>query len=461
MASLIKTSRGKVPSRAIQFMRPDGGRGTIRLGKIGLEAGRTFKTKVEDLLSCAITNTAPDVQTSAWLAGLPDEVHAKLADVGIVAPRTPPPTAPGLKNWLDKYGSQRRGELRRSSIVKLDRTSALLQAYFGADRSLDALTPSDAADWRAWLASQTWGRNTRNGVKPSGRPLSEATVRLYIRYAKLVFRAAVERELILHNPFSKLPSRTTAAVRSRYITPQDADRILTACPNPAWKALFSLARFAGLRTPSEACAITWGDVDWERGRLNVRSVKTERYVGHERRVVPITPKLMGILQEAFDQAAEGQVRIVPLSVRNLHRRFAGIVKRAELKPVARPFQVLRQSCATELAMSFPQKAVAVWLGHSERVSSEHYLQVPDELYEKAAGRLPEPGDQGAAKCAAESAAAGSGTDLQGVADGDKCHAPTSQGKAVKQGISFASDTGNATGPGGIRTPDQAIMSRLL
>ena len=291
--------------------------------------------------------------------------------------------------------------------------------------------------------------------------MSDATVRMYLRYAKLVFTAAVEQELIAKNPFSKLPSRTTAAARTRYITLPEADQILASCPDHAWKALFGLARFAGLRTPSETCAIAWGDVDWERGRLNVRSVKTERYVGHERRVVPITPKLAGVLQDAFDQAAEGQVRIVPLSVRNLHRRFAGIVKRAGLKPVARPFQVLRQSCATELAMTFPQKAVAVWLGHSEKVSSEHYLQVPDELYDRAAGRQPGSAEGGAAKGAAESAAAGPRTGSQGAEPASVCHDVTAQENAENKGVSCDSAAGNATGPGGIRTPDQAIMSRLL
>ncbi len=62
MASVIKTSGGKMPGRAIQFTDADGNRRTIRLGKVGLEAAREFKRKVESLLSWAITNQRPDAR---------------------------------------------------------------------------------------------------------------------------------------------------------------------------------------------------------------------------------------------------------------------------------------------------------------------------------------------------------------------------------------------------------------
>ena len=87
----------------------------------------------------------------------------------------------------------------------------------------------------------------------------------------------------------------------------------------------------------------------------------------------------------------------------------GILRRAEIDPFGRCFHVLRQSCETEWAARFPQHTVSAWLGHSERVSEQHYLMVTDELYDLASGR--------AARIAAKSAAAGSRTDSQGVANG--------------------------------------------
>ena len=449
MASLIKTIGGKKPSRAVQFTDVDGDRRTVRLGKVGLEPARRFKTKLEALLSSRITGSSPDVETSAWLAGLSDIMHAKLAGVGLVDPREPAPVAPTLGAWLDKYIGQREGELKPSSVKKLARTKALLLAHFDTALPIDAITPDAAADWRAWLA--------KADATTEKAELSEATVRLHCRNAKTIFNDAAERELLKASPFRKLTSRAIAAERDRYITPDEAAAILGACPDVRWQVLFGLARYAGLRVPSETHILTWADVDWERGRLSVHSPKTERYEKHRRRSVPITPELATILQDAFDAAEDGAQLVVGLSRNNLHRTMETIVKRAEVEAFGRCFQVLRQSRETEWAMRFPQHAVSKWLGHSERVSVEHYLQVPDDIYDRAAGRIADSDDSDTSKSAAECAAATSRIAPQGAADGasDSIETP------LENPIFIEENAENGTGPGGIRTHDQAIMSRLL
>ncbi len=52
--------------------------------------------------------------------------------------------------------------------------------------------------------------------------------------------------------------------------------------------------------------------------MSVYSPKTERYEKHRRRIVPISPSLLTILQDAWDDAREGQERVVGLSRNNLH-----------------------------------------------------------------------------------------------------------------------------------------------
>jgi len=396
MASLIRLSRGKVPSRAIQFTDPQGDRRTIHLGKVGLEAAREFKRKVEKLLAWSITNDAPDAQTSAWLAGLADPMYAKLAKVGLAAPREPKSSAPGLGAWLDKFLAE-RVDLKPSSRKNVTRTADLLKEHFGESVPIDAITLDAAKEWRSWLAS---------------RKLAEATIRLHCRNAKAVINEAVERELIERNPFRKLVSTAIAADRDRYVAPDEADRILEACPNVQWRTLFGLARFAGLRVPSETHVLTWADVDWQRCRLTARSPKTERYEGRERRVVPIVPKLAEVLREAFEAADEGQQHIITLSRNNLRRNLHVVLERLGIKPWLDAFQTLRRSCETEWSQTFPQHAVSHWLGHSENVSRKHYLLVPDDLYVRAAGLLKKTPQQ----CAAECAAVGSRIDAQTAAE---------------------------------------------
>lgn len=121
--------------------------------------------------------------------------------------------------------------------------------------------------------------------------------------------------------------------------------------------------------------------------MTVRSPKTEHHPGKGQRVIPITPKLMEILQDAFDQAEPGQERVVTKSTNNLYREFAVIIKMAGVTPWANTFQTLRTSCEIQWAQTYPQFAVSRWVGHSIAVSGKHYANhVPDELFDQAAGQ---------------------------------------------------------------------------
>jgi len=97
------------------------------------------------------------------------------------------------------------------------------------------------------------------------------------------------------------------------------------------------------------------------------------------------PKLYGILLEAFDQAdGPTQTVVCKVSRHCLWRNFTVIRKRAGLPKWADAYQVMRRNCETDWAQRFPQYVVSEWLGHDISVSAIHYLQVPQELFAKAA-----------------------------------------------------------------------------
>ena len=52
--------------------------------------------------------------------------------------------------------------------------------------------------------------------------------------------------------------------------------------------------------------------------------------------------------------------------------------------LTRDEHTLRKNAETDWAQRFPQYVVSYWIGHSIEVSEKHYLQVPEELYEKVA-----------------------------------------------------------------------------
>ena len=110
----------------------------------------------------------------------------------------------------------------------------------------------------------------------------------------------------------------------------------------------------------------------------------EAFDGKDHRVVPIAPKLMALLQDAYDAAVPGDDRIVTLSRNNLRRDFHIILGRAGIEPWADCFQTLRRSRETEWNKRHPAHVVAYWMGHSMQVSAKHYLQVTEDDFNEAA-----------------------------------------------------------------------------
>ncbi|MCU0878210.1 MAG: site-specific integrase, partial [Pirellulaceae bacterium] len=206
--------------------------------------------------------------------------------------------------------------------------------------------------------------------------------------AKQFFRAALRKKLITENPFDGMKDCQVRANRERdyFVTREEAAKVLESCPDAEWQLIFALARYGGLRTPSELLAIKWDDIDWERNRFTVRSTKTEHHDAGGIRIVPIFPEIRPYLDSCYFAAAEGAENVI---VRyrdknsNLRTQLERIIKRAGLKPWPKMFQNLRASRATELAKQYPAHVAAEWLGHSREIAAEHYWRVTDADYEQA------------------------------------------------------------------------------
>ena len=365
MASITTRKNG---GRFITFRNAAGEPRHITLGKTPKRYAEAVKVKVEDLASATMHGHAPSDDTTRWLASIDDRLYDKLESVGLVPERQ----GATIGAWLEQFLAERQGDLKPESLRKLKQTKTKLLAFFNDDTPLREITPEDAAAWRRFL-------------KELG--LSEAAIKTHSGNAKTMLTAAVHRKVIAENPFIMLKSGPTPSKYTRYVTPDEIERVIEACPDSEWRLLFGLARYAGLRIPSESHLLTWADVDFERGRLTVRSPKTERHEGHEQRVIPITPRMMELLQQRFDECDEGEKRLITINGKGaLIRRVRRIWARAGVEPWARLWQTLRQSCEKEWAMTFPQYAVSRWIGHSITVSGRHYANaVPEELLDRAAG----------------------------------------------------------------------------
>jgi hypothetical protein len=96
--------------------------------------------------------------------------------------------------------------------------------------------------------------------------LAESTIRRRCGRAKQFFRSAVRRKLISENPFEDLKATTQPnPTRSYFLSRARAKRVIDACPDAQRRLLFLLARFGGLRAPSEKVKLAEAGVEPARG----------------------------------------------------------------------------------------------------------------------------------------------------------------------------------------------------
>ena len=292
------------------------------------------------------------------------------------ATRQPFPKTLGA--YLDAYIASRDDVKARTHDI-FQRTRRSLVQYFGPEKRIDQITPGDAKLWRQWLFRQ--GRF-------DGGPLAENTVNDRCKKARQFFQFAVDLELIPKNPFRGLPG-TVRANKPKwfFVTREMAERVLEACPDAQWRCLFALARYGGLRVPSEVLALRWSDIDWHRDRFLIHSPKTKRHTGKATRTVPIFPELRPLLEEAFASAEEGAEFVITRyrsQEANLRTQLMRIIKKAGLEPWPAVFHNLRRTRQTELQELFPAHVVCEWMGDSQLVAKDHSLQVTEDHFAQAA-----------------------------------------------------------------------------
>lgn len=366
MASIARDKNGR---KRVLFVAEDGSRKTIRLGKASMKQALAFKVKIENVIAGRFSGI--DEETARWVSDLPDDVYSKLVAVGLVDGRTPQ-AGMTLDAFLSEYISG-RVDVKPSTRTVFERTRNHLLAHFGGDKPLHAITEGDADAWRLYLVGQGLAPNTINRT---------------CGVARQFFRAARRRKLIRKNPFAELKTTVTGnKAREYFISRQEAQTILDRCPDIEWKLIFVLARYGGLRTPSETLLLRWQDINWERDRMTVRSPKTEHHAGGESRIVPIFPELRPYLMQAFDEAEPGAEFVITRYRKrsvNLRSQLLRILAKAGVKPWPKLFQNLRASRETELCETFPLHVVVSWLGNTARIAAKHYLQTTEEHFKRAA-----------------------------------------------------------------------------
>ena len=375
MAS-ISTNK-KTGAKRVAFVGCDGVRRSIYLGPCNDRVAREVQRPVESIVSAAAADVPVDPRTGTWLTKISDAMHEKFVNAGLVVSRTSQVVVT-LGAFLDEY-LKRRTDAKASTHLFFGHTARNLRTFFGESRPLASITPAEADDFRRWISTT--------------EKLSPSTVARRCSLARTYFRDALRRRLIDGNPFADIGGGPKSnPERQRFIDRTTISKVIEACPNAAWRALVALSRFGGLRVPSEALILRWGDINWAEDRMTIRSPKTEHHPGKASRVCPLFPEVRQYLDELHSLAPDGAVFILealrPTGSNpgdcNLRTGLERIIDRAGVQAWPKLWHNMRSSRQTELTEEFPSHVVTSWMGNSERIADRHYLQVLDSHFKKAA-----------------------------------------------------------------------------
>lgn len=170
----------------------------------------------------------------------------------------------------------------------------------------------------------------------------------------------------------KLPPRPPP--RDRWLTPEEADKLLSATKRPHMRLFITLALATGLR-PGAILDLTWDRVDIERLRLDPNPPgRTE--TRKRRPPIPMPAELAEVLSEARKRRkTEFVIEYRGEQVKSIKRGMRILAARSGLKGVSA--YTLRHTAATWMAQDdIPLWRIAGMLGHkttrtTERVYAKH------------------------------------------------------------------------------------------
>lgn len=361
MAAIIEYGDGL---RRIEYTRTaNGPRQRIILGRVTLKAAETFRARIESIVSDLALGRPHSADVCEWLRGLDERYLAKLRKHGLAAGVGTTETTLGefLKRYFESIA------VKESTRTFYEHTRRNLETHFGKSRAVRSIKPADADEFRVYLADN--------------QKLARATVARRIIAARTIWRMAIRWNLASENVFDGVKGgHQQNESRKQFVTKADIERAIDATPDLEWKVIIALARYGGLRTPSETFAMKWTDIDFDRGTIRVRSPKTEHHTGKGERLIPLFPELRDRLLRLFTEAADGAEFVITrnrLDGMNLRTQFVRIINRAGMTEWPKLFHNLRASRETELMREYDLATVCRWIGNSPAVAATHYATSMD------------------------------------------------------------------------------------
>ena len=373
MATIRTKSTG---SKAIQVVLADGARRAIGIGKPAKKEAESYRHYVGKLEAAALSGTGVEPSTARWVASTKPTVRKRLEELSLIepAPESEETDTVSATSLVQRYLSEL--DVKPRTVTRYRNQTAFMRNHFSECEDITELTAGDG---------ERFLKSLRREKKKNGESLSQNYIHKILKTSRQVFAFAVANELMQINPLAgiSVPEQVDEG-RDFEITPEMTTKILDAA-NPKYRLIIALARYGGLRCPSDLAGLRWSHFLWDQDRFIVHSPKTE-YCGKDKRVVPIFAELLPYLLEAQELAPEKEDRVFRDvdGESNLRTETLRILTRAGITDeIPRFYQNCRSSRQTELEAEFALHVVCKWLGNSERTARKHYLKVRESHFEQA------------------------------------------------------------------------------
>ena len=220
---------------------------------------------------------------------------------------------------------------------------------------------------------------------------------------KTVFNAAIDDELVKNNPLKGVATTINCNEEKQvHVSSELVRAAIEHAPDKEFGAIIALARFGGLRTPSEFRHLKHGDFYKEDGIpvFRIYCQKTA-HKGKQNRKAPVFSELQPFLKGVVStDTVKADDFVFPAKYRecsdaNIYNTMKRALKNAGIEPWPDLWRNLRASRESELLQRGGNiKDVCLWLGNTPQVVMKHYLRSDPDALRKAT--TSEPSNDGTA-----------------------------------------------------------------
>lgn len=345
------------------------------------DAGRGSEPRAETYVRRASRFYVRWWQDSAWQRVSTWETDKRRATIWLAqfgAGRGTPaaPEQPTVSAILDGYLADRKPRVR--AYDTLETAAKALRRHLG-DLQPEHLTKERAR----FYARQRRAEGHMVGPLTARRkkPTSDGTIIRELVTLRAALKWALAEKWISDVP--KIETPRPAPPRDRWLTRDEADRLIASAQAPHVKTFLATCLYTGARAGA-VLELTWDRVDLHAGLIDLGRAAG----GKGRAVVPIAASLLPILNEARAAATCAYV------VEHGNKRVASVKTgtRAAARRAGMPGvtpHILRHTAATWMALAgVPMIEIARVLGHTDsRVTERIYAKYSPEYLRRAVGAL--------------------------------------------------------------------------